>query len=299
MDTVFTADQIVRWLDKQLRESGQKGFVVGVSGGLDSAVVSTLCAMTGHPVICASLPIYQKTELADRHIAWLTARYPNVSGSKIDLSYTLDRFEHDIWESIFSYNRHSDEASTCDLVSANLKSRLRMCTLYTFANASGFLVAGTGNKVEDFGTGFFTKHGDGGVDLSPIGDLLKSEVRLLAIHLGIADEIVQASPTDGLWPDGRTDEQQIGASYDELERAMTAYSRMEMTMSSPDLMGFFDSLNLEKYDQTLSIFTNVLVNGKAHTGMTKRDLEVLQIYHKRHTTNRHKMQMPPVCFVER
>jgi NAD+ synthase len=263
MDCQFVSEQIVRWLKNQLKSTGQKGFVIGVSGGVDSALVSTLSAMTGEPTIVASLPIGQKTELADKHIAWLTARYPNVRGSEIDLTQAHYQFELAVWADIFDKNSYSlDTNYNRDLVSANLRSRFRMCALYAFANASGFLVVGTGNKVEDFGIGFCTKGGDSMIDISPIGDLFKSEVKALASHVGVIGEIVTAAPTDGLWADGRTDEDQIGATYDELEWAMKwLYTQHDESFSS----------------------------------LTKRQSEVITIYLKRHTANQHKMQMPPIC----
>lgn len=246
---------IVQWLKLQLQTTKQKGFVIGVSGGIDSAVTSTLCALTGAPVIAVSMPIHQaKTEnsRAERHLQWLTERYPNVQVTIADLTPIFDTYREQI---------HS--ITEDDLVAANLRSRLRMTTLYALANAHGYLVVGTGNKVEDYGIGFFTKYGDGGVDISPIGDLYKSEVREIGRQLEINNEIIEAAPTDGLWSDGRTDEDQIGASYDELEFAMKWLS-----------------------------------NSVTAT-LTPRQQEVLSIYLKRHVANQHKMKMPPVCKIER
>lgn len=277
MDNQHIEDQIVNWLTKKLDDTKQKGFVIGVSGGIDSAVVSTLCAKTDCPTIVVSLPIAQSTTLADKHIAWLTSKYPNVRSSECYLDKALYSLEGSIWADFFEGNPYSiDTNENRDLVSANLRSRLRMCTLYAFANASGFLVAGTGNKVEDYGVGFFTKYGDGGVDISPIGDLLKSEVRALASHLGIIEEIVKAAPTDGLWADARTDEDQIGASYDELEEAMEFLAGVEIPETT------LDQLRQEKIED-----------------ITERQWEVLAIYLKRHNANQHKMTIPPVCVVER
>lgn len=261
MDCNIVQDKIVAWLKNQLDKSGQNGFVIGVSGGIDSAVVSTLCAQTGKPIIVVSLPIGQNTKLADAHISWLTLTYPNVKNFECDLTGSLYNVESTIWGDLFDHNSYSiDTNENRDLVSANLRSRLRMCTLYAFANASRFLVVGTGNKIEDYGIGFFSKFGDGGVDLSPIGDLLKSEVRELGKHLGIIDAIVKAAPTDGLWADGRTDEDQIGATYDELEWAM-----------------------------------NWLYSSVTKEQPTERQWTVLGIYLKRHNANKHKMEMPPIC----
>jgi NAD+ synthase len=264
MDCNIVQDKIVAWLKNQLDKSGQNGFVVGVSGGIDSAVVSTLCALTGRPTLVVSLPIHPmigKPDLGRDHIGWLLQTYPNVSFSGTDLSYVLDRFENDLWEPVFRYNEHGDE-ELHDLVSANLRSRLRMCALYAYANASRFLVVGTGNKIEDYGIGFCTKGGDNLIDMSPIGDLLKSEVRELGKHLGVLDSIVKASPTDGLWADGRTDEDQIGCNYEELEWAMSIYD-MKIPIGS----------------------------------LTERQREVLAIYATRHLSNRHKMLLPPICYI--
>lgn len=275
MDCQFVEDQIVKWLNRTLTTTKQKGFVVGVSGGIDSALVSTLCAKTGQPTIVVSLPIeLSSTTLADEHITWLATTYPNVKSSECVLDKALYSFEGAIWGDIFEHNTYSiDTNENRDLVSANIRSRLRMCALYAFANASGFLVVGTGNKVEDYGIGFFTKYGDGGVDISPIGDLLKSEVRDLASHLGVVEGIVNAAPTDGLWADGRTDEDQIGASYDELEWAMSTFDKFGMSGNC-----------------TL---------GQEMAGLTERQWEVLNIYSNRHNANQHKMKMPPICIVER
>jgi NAD+ synthase len=184
--------------------------VIGISGGVDSALTSTLCANTGKKTIVVSLPIHQeKSQLkrAEDHIKWLCSKYDNVSSLKVNLSKVFDCFS-DCFK----------EASSLSL--ANSRSRLRMTALYQIASSNNGIVVGTGNKVEDFGVGFFTKYGDGGVDISPIADLTKSEVWKLAKKVGVIDEIVSADPTDGLWGDDRTDEDQIGASYPELEWAM-------------------------------------------------------------------------------
>lgn len=204
-------NQISQWLADYLETANLQTFVVGVSGGIDSALVSTLCAETGKRTIVVSMPIHQaedQLERANRHIQWLESKYPNVESITKDLS------------SLFNNFRSLFELLENDLALANSRSRLRMVTLYQIAGINNGLVVGTGNKVEDFGIGFFTKYGDGGVDISPIGDLTKSEVRDLAQELGILEEIIVAVPTDGLWEDNRTDEDQIGATYDELEWAM-------------------------------------------------------------------------------
>ena len=203
--------KIVTWLKKYARENNLKAFVVGVSGGIDSAVVSTLCAETGYPTICVLMPIKQNPEHTDRgqrHIDWLESNWPTVMGKTIDLNNTYQQFKEAVAPDV------------TDMTLANSRARLRMTTLYNIAGAVNGLVVGTGNKVEDFGVGFYTKYGDGGVDISPIADLMKSEVYDLARQLEINTEIINAQPTDGLWDDGRTDEDQLGTSYQELEWAM-------------------------------------------------------------------------------
>ena len=203
---------IVSWLSDYLSKSSLNGFVVGVSGGVDSAVTSTLCAKTNKKTLVLNMPILQHENQVDRsneHIEWLQSRFKNVSSLKVDLTSVFESFLKAI-----PVDYHDN------LSLANLRSRIRMSTLYTFASNQKLLVAGTGNKVEDFGVGFFTKYGDGGVDLSPIADLMKTEVFGLAKHLGIVKSILDAPPTDGLWDDDRNDEDQLGAKYEELEWAM-------------------------------------------------------------------------------
>lgn len=212
MQTQKVVDYIVNWLKCYCDDAGMNGFVVGVSGGIDSAVTSTLCAKTGKPVIVLNLRIYQNpihTDLARQHIVWLENQFPEVKSRTLDLTGPFQILEKTLPPEICD-----------DLTMANTRSRLRMLTLYAFAGHHKLLVAGTGNRVEDFGVGFFTKYGDGGVDLSPIADLMKSEVYEVARQLGIVEEIMTTKPTDGLWDDSRSDEDQIGASYDELEWAM-------------------------------------------------------------------------------
>lgn len=245
-------DHIVSWLSAYRKNSGTQGFVVGVSGGIDSAVTSTLCAMTGAPTHCLLMPIHQASSQVDRkmeHVSQLQKRFTNVTYHTIDLTPTFETFKSTF--PVF------EDKKLYDLSLANTRSRLRMTTLYYWAGIHRCLVAGTGNKVEDFGVGFYTKYGDGGVDLSPIADLMKSEVYALGKALGVPASILQAPPTDGLFGDDRTDEQQLGASYDELEWAMT----------------FDGNIN----------------------GLIERQLEVLQIYKKWHTSNKHKMIPIPIC----
>jgi len=255
MQTQKVVEHIVDWLRNYANRYDQKGFVVGVSGGIDSAVTSTLCAKTGLPVLCIEMPIHQSEKQVNRanlHIDWLQKNYPNVNREPVNLTPVFDNL-------IEVLPGVEDEESR-NMSLANTRARLRMTTLYYFAALKKYLVAGTGNKVEDFGIGFYTKYGDGGVDLSPIADLLKSEVYEVGIYMGIDDTIIKAPPTDGLWGDNRTDEDQIGASYPELEWAM----RMN------DL-------------------------GKGPEDLTGRELEVFLIYLKYNTANKHKMIPIPVC----
>jgi len=260
------SEQIQNWLKDYLNSSKQKGFVVGVSGGIDSAVVSTLCAETGLPTIVVSLPIKEKVgrNLSLEHIKNLTEKYPNVKSAEVDLTKTFDTFHYTI-EARPVVSSENEELNNLSM--ANVRSRLRMLTLYHIAQCNSMLVVGTGNKVEDFGIGFFTKYGDGGVDISPIADLMKSEVYQLGKHLGITQNILNARPTDGLWTDGRTDEDQIGATYDELEWAMKFIET-----------GIVDYENCPDFD---------------------RQQIVLKIYRDRHRANLHKMNPIPVCKIER
>lgn len=257
MQTQKIIDHIVDWLNTYVAASGLTGFCVGVSGGIDSAVTSTLCARTRKPTMVLNMPISQAADQLSRasgHNAWLTGSFPNVTAVDLDLtpvfSSIQDSLPSDIQDS---------------LTMANTKSRLRMLALYAFASHNRLLVAGTGNKVEDFGVGFYTKYGDGGVDISPIADLLKSEVYALAPALGIAQEIIAAPPTDGLWEDNRTDENQIGASYAELEWAMAHNALPEE----------------DKKDVVLDA----------------RQKQVLAVFNTLHAANRHKMNPIPVCTI--
>ncbi len=208
------ADNIIQWLKAYSKKSKTNGFVIGISGGIDSALTSTLCASTGLPTICIDMPIMQnKNEVnrASNHIKWLQKKFNNVIHKSIDLNNVFNSFKNTV-------DQKNDKNNFLSL--ANSRSRLRMTTLYYFAGINNCLVAGTGNKVEDFGIGFYTKYGDGGVDISPIADLNKTDVFEISKKLGVLNEIVKAKPTDGLWDDGRTDEDQIGATYKELEWAM-------------------------------------------------------------------------------
>ena len=204
---------IDRWLKDYYYFHAIKSFVVGVSGGIDSAVVSTLCAETGLPTYVLTMPLHSKqenTKLSDAHAKALADKYSNVTVVNVDLTRPYESFM--AWQDTRFISN--------ELANANTKSRLRMVTLYQVAGSVGGIVVGTGNKVEDYGVGFYTKYGDGGVDIAPIADLYKTEVRELGRHLGVSNEIINAVPTDGLWDDGRTDEDQIGVTYEQLEEAM-------------------------------------------------------------------------------
>ena len=248
---------IVNWLKTYAENAKVNGFVVGISGGVDSAVTSTLCAQSGLPTLCVEMPIHQAPSHVSRgreHIEQLKKRFPNVANVEADLTTVFENFK-----TIVPVVGDSDKVN---LSLANTRARLRMTTLYYFAGIHGLLVAGTGNKVEDFGVGFYTKYGDGGVDLSPIADLMKSDVYALGNYLQIPNSILEASPTDGLFGDDRTDEDQLGASYDELEWAM---------------------LEDEK--------------GKISENFSGREKIVFDIYIKLNTINQHKMQEIPVCII--
>lgn len=258
-------EHIVTWLIDYNAKAKTNGFVVGISGGIDSAVVSTLCAKTNLPVIVLEMPIHQaidQVRLGKKHIEFLLSNYSNVCSLEVNLSSSYDTFV----ESINALNQINLNSELGFLTLSNTRSRMRMTTLYAIAGLHQMLVCGTGNKIEDFGIGFFTKYGDGGVDLSPIADLLKSEVYQLGSELGVHPEILNARPTDGLWDDGRTDEDQIGASYDELEWAMQIHDK------------FGD-------EPSESVFKN------------ERELETWNIYIKRHKANKHKMVAIPVCLI--
>ena len=214
---------IDKWIKDYYYMHGIQSLVVGVSGGIDSAVVSTLCAKTGLPTYVVRMPLdssHQNTRLSDLHAQQLTEKYDNVTNVQVELSSVYDSLLHTInwWSEAQQFDKK--EFTSDELANANTKSRIRMVTLYQIAGAKKGIVVGTGNKVEDYGIGFYTKYGDGGVDIAPIADLYKTEVRELGGYLGVMNEIIDATPTDGLWDDGRSDEDQIGATYAELEEAM-------------------------------------------------------------------------------
>ena len=257
MKTELVIDHIVNWLKEYATNARVNGFVVGVSGGIDSAVTSTLCAKTGLPTLCIEMPIHQaKSHVtrAQEHIKQLKERFENVSDTRVDLTPVFEEFKTEV--------TLEGEQATVDMALANTRARLRMTTLYYHAGLLGRLVAGTGNKVEDFGVGFYTKYGDGGVDLSPIADLMKSEVYELGRALQVPESIMKAKPSDGLFGDARSDEDQIGANYDELEWAM-------------------------KMDDA----------GKTADDFTGRQQEVFKIYKRFNTANQHKMIPIPVCII--
>ncbi|MCX5900925.1 MAG: NAD(+) synthase [Proteobacteria bacterium] len=251
MKTALVIEYLVRWLREYCDSAGMNGFVVGISGGIDSAVTSTLCAQTGKQTMLLNMPIYQARDQFDRaaqHIQSLEQQYPSVLGVTVDLTQAFQSIERTFPADIQD-----------GLTMANTRARLRMLTLYAQSSHHLLLVVGTGNKVEDFGIGFFTKYGDGGVDISPIADLMKTEVYEIGRALGISQDILTCPSTDGLWQDNRTDESQIGATYPELEQAM-----------------LFDAA---PRDETL---------------LSAREKEVLAIYRKFNRANRHKIE-PIAC----
>tara|TARA_B100000131_G_scaffold208259_1_gene200338 strand:- start:532 stop:1278 length:747 start_codon:yes stop_codon:yes gene_type:complete len=206
---IFIKDWILNYVNSMPKKA--KSLVVGVSGGIDSSVTSTLCAMTGIKTIVLTMPIKQinsQHDLSLKHQKWLKDKFNNVEVYKIELDEVFKSFQSKL------------SNFTNDHGFANSRARLRMITLYQVASANNGIVVGTGNKIEDFGVGFYTKYGDGGVDISPIADCTKTEVWSMGKELGVLDEIIQAQPTDGLWDDGRTDAGQLGLSYQELEEAM-------------------------------------------------------------------------------
>ena len=251
MEEKEVIQHIVNWLLEYQKKSGAEGFVIGISGGIDSALTSTLAAKTKLPTLCVEMPIHQNKEQVERgrnHINWLKKNFENVTDSEIELTNVFDSFVEELPKSHKENN---------DLPLVNVRARFRMTALYYYAQLNNYLVVGTGNKVEDFGIGFFTKYGDGGVDISPIADLLKTEVYILSKYLGINNDILIAPPIDGLWGNDKTDEEQIGATYPELEWAMN-------------------------------------FNGNRNK-LNKREKEILEIYIELNRKNQHKMQEIPVC----
>ncbi|MBC7555577.1 MAG: NAD(+) synthase [Chryseobacterium sp.] len=248
-------DYIVNWLKDYATKANVKGYIIGVSGGVDSAVVSTLCAMTGLKVLLLELPIRQKQDHVNRaweHIEHLKNKFPNVEAMSVNLTTVFEELYN-------TFDIDEEEFPAGKLAFANTRSRLRMLTLYYYGQINGLLVCGTGNKVEDFGIGFYTKYGDGGVDISPIADLYKTEVYQLAKDLDLVKSIQEAIPSDGLWDLDRTDEQQIGATYPELEKIQKEYG------------------------------------SKEEADYSDRDLEVFRIFSKMNHAGQHKMNPIPVC----
>jgi len=262
MKNDLVIDHIVNWLRSYVEKANMDGFIVGISGGIDSALTSTLCALTGKHTLVVSMPIHQKTDQlmrAHEHMQWLVTKFPNVLQTEVNLTSSFDTLKKSFPEETMGHL----------LSMANTRARLRMLTLYALGQSHNLLVAGTGNKIEDFGVGFFTKYGDGGVDLSPIADLVKTQVVMLATHLGVTKNILDAPPTDGLWETDRTDEMQLGATYTELEWAMD----------------YIEKNNLKnKADINPS-------------GLTPRQIEVIGIYFKFNSANKHKMMPIPVCLI--
>lgn len=252
MDYSTIKRHIANWLTNYCDQAGSKGFVIGISGGIDSAVTSTLCALTHRKVVLVNMPIRQSENEYNRaieHIKDLQVKFPNVLAHEVQLSGVFSEFESVL----------PQETALNQLAMANTRARMRMTTLYAIAQSENCLVVGTGNKIEDFGIGFFTKYGDGGVDLSPIADLMKSQVYSLGKELGVVSSIQHAAPTDGLWGDNRTDEDQIGATYAELEWAM-------------EFNGEIEALN-------------------------DRQKMVIELYHRLNRINKHKMVPIPVCII--
>jgi NAD+ synthase len=240
------SEKIQNWIINYVTKYNIKTLIVGVSGGIDSAVVSTLCAKTGIPTIAVGIPLNSKpenTKLSELQLDFLSKL--NIKTVEYDLSKTFKTFEGLMSDFFVS-----------DLASANSKSRMRMMTLYHIATTMKGIVVGTGNKVEDFGVGFYTKYGDGGVDISPIADLYKTEVRELGRYLGVPQEIINSTPTDGLWDDDRNDEEQIGATYEDLEWVMEY------------------GIDKQSY--------------------TEKEFKVLQIYQNFNEKNKHKMVPIPI-----
>jgi len=257
MQTEKVVHHIVNWLKDYAINAKVNGFVVGISGGIDSAVTSTLCAETGLDVLCIEMPIHQATSHVNRgqeHIKQLKARYKNVRDIKTNLTPVFEEFKTEV--------SLDGDQTTVDMALANTRARLRMTTLYYHAGLYKLLVAGTGNKVEDFGVGFYTKYGDGGVDLSPIADLLKSEVYNIGAFLKVPNSIMKAAPSDGLFGDARSDEDQIGASYPELEWAM-----------------------------------QMLDEGKTVDDFSGRQKEIFKIFMRYNSSNKHKMIPIPICVI--
>ena len=256
---------ITKWIKQYATKNKISTLVVGISGGIDSSVVSALCAETGLNTIVVQMPIRQNRKLDNRssmQAGWLLERYKNVTHMSMDLTSVCTSFE----KTLIPYCRENADEARVDLAFANSRARLRMMTLYQIAQSHGGIVVGTGNRVEDFGVGFFTKYGDGGVDISPIGDCMKTAVWDMGREFGLSQEIIDALPTDGLWSDDRTDEDQLGMSYPDLERAMSN-----------------DALEREDVYNTLPL------------NLSKEEKSQLKKYRAIRARNLHKMESIPVC----
>ncbi len=260
-------NHIVRWLKSYAKSAKINTLVVGISGGIDSSVVSTLCAQTGLKTIVVQMPIRQNRKLDNRssmQASWLLERHSNITHMAMDLSPVFTAFEKKVGAFC---STEQEPNSQEQLAWANSRSRLRMMTLYQIAQSHGALVVGTGNRVEDFGVGFFTKYGDGGVDIGPIGDCDKTAVWDMGRELGLPQEIIDAEPTDGLWDDSRTDEDQLGMTYPELEHVM----------------------QLDQWDREESHLTEGLLQ------MSRQERAHLKRYREIRARNMHKMLPIPVC----
>ena len=264
-------ERIVTWIRDYAESNGISALVCGVSGGIDSAVVSTLCARTGLPTFVLTMPLMSKLEntvLSTAHATELREQYENVTMQNVELSSVYDKFLQSVDWWTDAHGGERGTYTTNKLANANTKSRLRMVTLYQIAGTVGGIVVGTGNKVEDYGVGFYTKYGDGGVDIAPIADLYKSEVWELGRHLGVDQRIIDAAPTDGLWDDSRTDETQIGASYEDLEWVMESQ--------------IFDH---EPKPESVTMWKGV--------ELTPQQQNAIKQYGKFHRQNKHKMNSIP------
>ena len=257
---------IVKWIRDYARKAGVDTLVVGISGGIDSSVVSALSAGTGLKTIVVQMPIRQNRKLdnlSSAQAGWLLEQFPNnVTHMSMDLTTVFSEFEKKL-----------TPFGDSELAFANSRARLRMMTLYQIAQSHGGIVVGTGNRVEDFGVGFFTKYGDGGVDISPIGDCMKTDVWAMGQELGLLEAIIDAPPTDGLWADGRNDEDQLGMSYPDLERMM--------------------SLDLLK--RAKGVDSDMPGSAK----LSADDRKKLKRYQELRARNQHKMTPIPVCMMPR
>ena len=258
----IVAEHIIKWLDEYSKKSDVEAYVVGISGGIDSAVTASLCARTGRKTYIVNLPIHQSTSEVERSSEFaskLESEFDNVESLVISLTDSYDAVKYALPK--------TDDRSG-GLALANTRARLRMTALYALAAERGALVVGTGNKIEDFGVGFYTKYGDGGVDISPIADLVKSEVYDVGRAVGVPQSIIDAAPTDGLWGDDRNDVDQLGATYPELEKAMQQAEDFKNGKGSSD-------------------------------NLVGREAEVYEIFTKLNKANQHKMRAIPVCLIPR